>query len=115
VFPLATIELTEPEKIKLHAAQMKGYRRIFQVPPTNIDREMTNMRVIEKLEKDHDMKFELFTDSMCTSSGQRKRTHYDKYFLSREHCIREWMLSRDQVTQESSGWQRHNKCISPHL
>ncbi len=48
LYSLECIELTQAEQDKIDAFQMKGLRRILHIPPTHIDREWTNDKVIEK-------------------------------------------------------------------
>ena len=48
LYGLECLELTQAEKDKLDAFQIKGLRRILHIPPTHIDRKMTNDAVIEK-------------------------------------------------------------------
>ena len=44
---LATIQLNQSELHRLDAFQIKGYRRILHIPPTSVDRTMTNASVKE--------------------------------------------------------------------
>ena len=52
LYGLETIQLTQNEKLRLDAFQMKGIRRILQIPPTHVDRTWTNELVMEKANKE---------------------------------------------------------------
>ena len=47
---LETIQLNQPELHRLDAFQIKGYRRIH-IPPTSVDRTMTNASVKELIQR----------------------------------------------------------------
>ena len=47
LYGLETIQPTRAEQDRIDAFQMKMLRRVLQVPPTHVDREWTNQRVIE--------------------------------------------------------------------
>ena len=44
---METIQLNQSELYRLDAFQIKGYRRILHIPPTSVDRTMTNASVKE--------------------------------------------------------------------
>jgi len=48
LYGLETIQLTQNEKLRLDAFQMKGIRRLLQIPPTHIDRTWTNELVMKR-------------------------------------------------------------------
>ena len=48
LYGLDCLELTQAERDKFDAFQIKGLRRILHIPPTHIDRSMTNDIVTEK-------------------------------------------------------------------
>ncbi len=48
LYGLECLELTQPEKDRLDAFQIKGLRRRLHIPPTHIDRSTTNEMVMEK-------------------------------------------------------------------
>ena len=49
LYGLETIHLNKSELNRLDAFQIKGYRRILHIPPTSVDRTMTNSAVKELL------------------------------------------------------------------
>ena len=49
LYGLETIQLNQSELHRLDAFQIKGYRRILHIPPTSVDRTMTNASVKELL------------------------------------------------------------------
>ena len=49
LYGLETIQLTRAEQDRIDAFQMKMFRRVLQVPPTHVDREWTNQKVIRML------------------------------------------------------------------
>ena len=53
LYGLEAIQLNQTELAKLHAFQMKCYRRILHIPPTSIDRSWTNQAVTDLLEQQH--------------------------------------------------------------
>ena len=48
-YGLETIQLTKAEQSRIDTFQMKMLRRVLQVPPTHVDREWTNLKVIRTL------------------------------------------------------------------
>ena len=52
LYGLETIQLNQSELHRLHAFQIKGCRRILHIPPTSVDRTMTNASAKELL-KNH--------------------------------------------------------------
>jgi len=48
LYGLETVQLTQNEKLRIDAHQMKGIRRILKIPPTHIDRTWTNNLVMKK-------------------------------------------------------------------
>lgn len=62
LYGLEGVQLTQSERNKLDAFQIKGLRRILQVPPTFIDRSWTNHRVIDTLRQQHNIKVHRFSD-----------------------------------------------------
>ena len=56
LYGLETIQLTQNEKERINAFQMKGIRRILQIPPTHIDRTQTNELVMKQASKEADKK-----------------------------------------------------------
>jgi hypothetical protein len=75
LYGLETIQLTQPEQQKLNAFQMKGLRRILNIPPTSIDRSWTNKKVLETLYAEHDLTMEPFDVTMEKKEGQTAGTH----------------------------------------
>jgi len=48
LYGLETMQLTQNEKARINAHQIKGIRRILGIPPTHIDRSWTNELVLKK-------------------------------------------------------------------
>ena len=51
LYGLETMQLTQGEKNRLNAFQNRDIRRILHIPPTHINREWTNIKVMEKQKK----------------------------------------------------------------
>ena len=51
LYGLETIQLNQSELHRLDAFQIKGYRRILHIPPTSVDRTMTNASVKELIQR----------------------------------------------------------------
>jgi len=56
LYGLETMQLTQNEKLRIDAHQMKGIRRILNIPPTHVDRTWTNELVMKKANEEADMK-----------------------------------------------------------
>ena len=51
VYGLETIQLTRREQDQIDALQLKMFRRVLNISPTDIDRSWTNQRVVDTLWK----------------------------------------------------------------
>ena len=61
LYGLECIQLTQSDVVKLNAFQMKGLRRILHLPPTFVDRSITNQRVFDILRDSHQICIDLFS------------------------------------------------------
>ena len=62
LYGLECIQLNQAERNKLNAFQIKCYRRILHIPPTSVDRTVTNEDVKRILQDQHGLKVTDFSD-----------------------------------------------------
>ena len=62
LYGLECIQLNQTERNKLNAFQIKCYRRILHIPPTSVDRTVTNEDVKRILQDQHGLKVTDFSD-----------------------------------------------------
>ena len=62
LYGLECIQLNQAERNKLNAFQIKCYRRILHIPPTSVDRTVTNEDVKRILQDQHGLKITDFSD-----------------------------------------------------
>ena len=60
---LETIQLSKAEQSSIDALQMKMLRRVLQVPPTHVDREWTNLKVVSTLAETSKYKHVRFSEA----------------------------------------------------
>ena len=90
MYGLETIQLPQVILNRLDAFQMKQTRRILHIPPTFEDRSMSNKKVIEKIENEHNMWFTRLSDfwknrnlnSLDMLSEPHQMTHLKKWSLN---------------------------------
>ena len=63
LYGLECVQLTQVEQDRVDAYQMKGIRRILNIPPTHIDRTWTNKLVLEKAASEAGKPIFTFTSS----------------------------------------------------
>jgi len=77
LYGLETIQLNQSELHRLDAFQIKGYRRILQIPPTSVDRTMTNASVKELIKSHYGVTVMEFSKlTMVEKKNSALRTHH---------------------------------------
>ena len=87
LYGLECIQLTHVEQNRLDAYQMKGIRRILNIPPTCVDRTWTNKMVMERATEEAGKPIKTFSESW---RSLRNSNYSDIYYVlkSPTHYIR---------------------------
>ena len=76
LYRLETIQLNQSELHRLDAFQIKGYRRILHIPPTSVDRTMTNASVKELIKRHYGVTAIEFSKLWLKRKKTSLRTHH---------------------------------------
>ena len=119
-YGLESIQLTKAEKARIDALQMNMLRRIQQVPRANVNREWTNLAVIEALQRtaqyEHEQLSEKWKKKKITLLGHILRSQNSDplrqvLFESYTNCPRIDRMSR--VGKPRAEWL-HETCRETH-